>query len=119
MDGAHNPAGAEALAVYLRTLPPFVLVFGVMEDKDIPLLARALFALPETLILTRVQVRRAASPRLIAQRAGTLVAKALFVETPKAALAKARALAKGRPVVVAGSLYLVGEVLALLTRSRK
>jgi dihydrofolate synthase/folylpolyglutamate synthase len=119
LDGAHNPAGATALAAYLKTLPPFVLVFGVMEDKDIRSLARALFPLADALILTRVQVRRAATTRAIAARAGGLARRALRIETPQAALRKARALARGRPVVVAGSLYLVGEVLAALNKSRK
>ena len=43
LDGAHNPAGARALAAYLRDLGPFVLLFGVMRDKNARGLARALF----------------------------------------------------------------------------
>jgi dihydrofolate synthase/folylpolyglutamate synthase len=119
LDGAHNPAGAEALADHLRTLRPFVLVFGVMRDKDIPGLARRLFPLAESLVLTQPRVKRAATPREIASRAGRLAKGAFLEPSPRSALARARLLSRGRPVVIAGSLYLVGAVLALLRRSRK
>jgi dihydrofolate synthase/folylpolyglutamate synthase len=119
LDGAHNPAGAEALAAHLKTLGPFVLVFGVMGDKDIPRMARPLFPLADALVLTQVKVRRAASPRAIAAKAGRLARGAFLEPNASRALARARSLSQGRLIVVAGSLYLVGEVLTLLKRSRK
>jgi dihydrofolate synthase/folylpolyglutamate synthase len=119
LDGAHNPAGAQALATYLKTLPPFVLVFGVMADKDIPRVAKALFPLAKAVVLTRPKVRRAATPRAIRERAGAWAAQIVLAADARTALRRARALSQGAPIVVAGSLYLVGEVLALLSRSRK
>jgi dihydrofolate synthase/folylpolyglutamate synthase len=119
LDGAHNPAGAQALAGYLKTLPPFVLVFGVMADKDVPGVAKALFPLARAVVLTRPNVRRAATPRAIRERAGAWAPRLVLAGDARSALARARALARGAPVVVAGSLYLVGEVLALLSKSRK
>jgi dihydrofolate synthase/folylpolyglutamate synthase len=119
LDGAHNPAAAEALAAHLGPLRPFVLVFGVMRDKDVPRLASSLFPLAEDLILTQPQVKRAASPREIVARVGALAKGAILEPQPRAALARARLISEGRLVVVAGSLYLVGAVLALLRRSRK
>jgi dihydrofolate synthase/folylpolyglutamate synthase len=118
LDGAHNPAGARALADYLRPLRPFVLLFGVMADKDVAELARILFPLAEAVVLTRPRVRRAATPEAIAERAGELGGRAHREADPRRALALARRLApRGRPVVVAGSLYLVGEVKEILTTS--
>ena len=123
LDGAHNPAGARALAAYLRGRPPFVLLFGVMADKDVPALARRLFPLAAEVVLTRPRVGRAMSPATIARRAGRHARGARRVADPRAALAlacrRARALAPAAPVVVAGSLYLVGEVLALLHGERR
>ncbi len=123
LDGAHNPAGARALAAYLRGGPRFVLLFGVMADKDVPALARRLFPLAAEVVLTRPRVSRAASPATIARRAGSHARGARRVADPRAAFTlacrRARALAPGTPVVVAGSLYLVGEVLALLHGERR
>jgi dihydrofolate synthase/folylpolyglutamate synthase len=123
LDGAHNPAGARALAAQLRTLPPFVLLFGVMADKDVEALAARLFPLAAAVVLTRPRVSRATSPAAIARRAGALGRGAEREADPRAALAlarrRAKALGPGTPVVVAGSLYLVGEVLALRKGMRR
>lgn len=119
LDGAHNPEGARALARHLADGPPFVLVFGAMADKDVEAMAERLFPLASRVVLTRVAQDRAASPRELARRAGAFARGAVLAETPAAALARARALAgpDGR-IVVAGSLFLVGEVLALSARRR-
>jgi dihydrofolate synthase/folylpolyglutamate synthase len=122
LDGAHNPSGARALGAYLRGRGPFVLLFGVMADKDVRGLARELFPRAAAVVLTRPRGRRAASPRTIARHAPRLDSTLHEEVRPGRALALARRLAReagpGIPVVVAGSLYLVGEVKALLTRVR-
>ncbi len=119
LDGAHNPAGARALAAYLRSAGPFVLVFGVMADKDVAGLARELFPLARAVVLTRPRVGRAATPENIAKATRGLSRRARLEPDPRKALALARRLARsGDTVVVAGSLYLVGEVLSF-RRPRK
>jgi dihydrofolate synthase/folylpolyglutamate synthase len=122
LDGAHNPAGARALAAHLVAGPPFVLVFGAMADKDVRGLARALFPLASGIVLTRPRISRAASPDELARRIGRLAARAQREPQVGRALRLARrlALANGpaTQVVVAGSLYLVGAVLALRDRGR-
>jgi dihydrofolate synthase/folylpolyglutamate synthase len=111
LDGAHNPAAARALAAHLRGIGPFVLVFGAMRDKDIAGMARALFPLAREVVLTRPRVERAARPDEIAERAGNLAAGARREDAPRRALAWARRRARGgATVVVAGSLFLVGEL---------
>jgi dihydrofolate synthase/folylpolyglutamate synthase len=120
LDGAHNPAGARALAEYLRALRPFVLVFGVMRDKDVAGMAAALFPLAREVVLTRPDVRRAATPAEIARRAGRAGRRAHREGDPRRALRLARRLAgPGGTVVVAGSLYLVGAVLQALRGARR
>jgi dihydrofolate synthase / folylpolyglutamate synthase len=117
LDGAHNPAAARALADHLRGIGPFVLVFGAMRDKDIAGMARALFPPARAVVLTRPRLERAASPAEIAQRAGRLADRARHEEGPRRALAWARRQARpGATVVVAGSLFLVGELRAAAAR---
>jgi dihydrofolate synthase/folylpolyglutamate synthase len=122
LDGAHNPAGARALARYLADRRPFVLLFAAMDDKDVAGLARALFPLASAVVLTRPRQPRAMDPRVLAQRAGHRAAEAAREPSVFRALARARHLARARglgtPVVVAGSLFLVGEVKRSLTRCR-
>jgi len=122
LDGAHNPAGARALAAHLRGGPPFVLLFGAMADKDVRGLARALVPLATGVVLTQPKVSRAASPQVLARRLGRLARRAERQPSVARALALARRLALARGprtiVVVAGSLYLVGAVKALLGKRR-
>jgi dihydrofolate synthase/folylpolyglutamate synthase len=119
LDGAHNPAGARSLAAYLRGGPPFVLLFGAMADKDVPGLARELFPLATEIVLTRPRVSRAASPDEIARRSSPLGERARREPSVARALRLARAGRAGTVVVVAGSLYLVGAVKALLLRGSR
>ncbi len=115
LDGAHNAAGARALAEYLRGRGEVVLLFGAMADKDVEAMAEALFPLARAVVLTRVGMERAASPEELARRAGPRAADAIREPDIGAALEFARAQARpGATVVVAGSLYLVGAVLGRL-----
>jgi dihydrofolate synthase/folylpolyglutamate synthase len=123
LDGAHNPAGARALAAHLAGGPPFVLVFAAMGDKDVRGLAAPLFPLARAVVLTTPRVSRAASPGELARRAGRLARHAHRQPSVARALRLARRLASDHgprtEVVVAGSLYLVGAVLGLLERERR
>ena len=117
LDGAHNPEGAASLAAYLRDVVrrPVILVFGVMKDKDARSMARSLFPLAQTVILTSVPLERSASPGDLLGVAGDL-ARGNVVLEPRAGRAVRLALRESRgrtPVVIAGSLYLVGEVKRL------
>lgn len=119
LDGAHNPEGAEALAAHIRMVvrKPVVLLFDAMKDKDIGAIAGALFPLATKVVLTRIPMERAAAPDevlgLWEGEKGNILAEP---DVPRA-LAMARRLAGGStPVVVAGSLFLVGEVKKALCR---
>jgi folylpolyglutamate synthase/dihydropteroate synthase len=76
-------------------------------------MARTLFPLARDVILTRPRMRRAATPAEIARRAGKVADRAQRASTVERALARARRVSHGSPIVVAGSLFLAGEVLAL------
>jgi dihydrofolate synthase / folylpolyglutamate synthase len=117
MDGAHNVAGAEALAAALTGEPPFVLVFGAMADKDIAAVGRRLFPLARAVVVTQAPGERAAKPVDIVARVGPVGPPVTREPGIARALALGGRLAgAGGLVVVAGSLYLVGDVLRRLER---
>jgi dihydrofolate synthase / folylpolyglutamate synthase len=114
IDGAHNPAGARALASYLSETHPqgLPLVFGVMADKRAGDMLAELVACARPLILTRAPGTRAADPETLA----TLIpdASARIVVEPQIQRALAAAWSANDAIVVAGSLYLAGAVYRLL-----
>jgi dihydrofolate synthase/folylpolyglutamate synthase len=119
LDGAHNPHGAAALAAALRERGEHpVLVIAVSIDKDVAAIAAALAPELRAVIATRYQQDRALDPRALAAAfarwqapSGTL-ADATVASDLRAAIAAASAY--GEPILVAGSLFLVGEARTLL-----
>lgn len=114
LDGAHNREGAAALAAYARDFMPrpLFLVFGVMRDKDIRPMARALFPRAHRVFLTTIPAHRAAAPADILAKARDFRKKIVLEPDLRQALAQARTAARAAngSVLVAGSLFLVGEV---------
>jgi dihydrofolate synthase/folylpolyglutamate synthase len=114
LDGAHNPAGAAALRVALDDLGlrrP-TIVFGAMRGKRVRDVLRALAPLRPRFVFTRVEDRGAHDPtELLHAWRGVGGSGGVVAATPADALA----LADGDPVVVAGSLYLVGAVRGMIT----
>src|SRR5690606_29085596 len=117
LDGAHNPEAAEALAAALDDLgaPVGALVVGVSADKDLLGVLRPLARVARTVVATRSSLRGAppGAVAAAARRAGAAAVR----EAPDAAAALrlARQLARaGEAVLVAGSLFLVGEARSLL-----
>jgi dihydrofolate synthase/folylpolyglutamate synthase len=112
IDGAHNPSGAKALAAYLNEVygRPLPLVVGVMSDKRVDDILAALAPAASHFICTSVSANRSAAPEDLAKHAQRVAprVKAEAVLDPMDALA--RAAQCGAPVVVAGSLYLAGEI---------
>ncbi|HEY8180399.1 MAG TPA: Mur ligase family protein [Candidatus Limnocylindria bacterium] len=119
LDGAHNPAGSRALAGALEELGMrhFPLVFGAMRGKRVPDMLRSLAALDPIPIFTAVDDAGARSPRelLDAWRA-VGGSRGRGAADPRQALELAAGLRRSpeQPLVVAGSLYLVGAVRAML-----
>ena len=119
LDGAHNEEGALALAAYARSLKgPLILVFAVMKDKAVRRIAGALFRRPRRVVLTSIPFARACRPEDVAARALPFRRKLVLEPDLAQALVLARREAgpKGT-VLIAGSLYLVGEVKKLMRRS--
>ncbi len=120
LDGAHNPAGVDALLASLEAVypkRPVHLVFGVFEDKDAEPMMRALFTQVAAVTLTPIANPRSRAPAQYVELARSLNAQVTIASDAESALAAARAATpKGGIVVVAGSLFLVGQLRAALVR---
>jgi dihydrofolate synthase / folylpolyglutamate synthase len=131
LDGAHNAAGAATLAVALEDLGPHLthapdarpgpltVVWASMADKDIDAIVTTLAGSPAlaeaTVIATAIDAPRALSAADLAARWRALAPGVTVVVEPDPGRAVDRALETARgPVVVAGSLYLVGAARARL-----
>ena len=113
LDGAHNEEGAEALMDYIREFVPSppVLVYGSMRDKKVERIASLLFPLARTVILTRFPYYRSCPPEDLAERVSGSSKRIICEQDAGKALRMAKRLAgPGGTVIVAGSLFLVGEV---------
>ena len=122
LDGAHNPQAAGALARAVGELfagAPPVLVVGMLAEKDVAGALAQLVHPGAVVVATRARSGRTepAHPEHLARLARQAgAARALAVAPASAAVQTALRIARegggDGPVVVTGSLYLAGEVLA-------
>jgi dihydrofolate synthase / folylpolyglutamate synthase len=115
LDGAHNPAGAAALAAYIREFcwpRPVWIVYGAMRDKAIGEMTSELFPLADRVIATRPNFPRALRPEAILEV--TNHPNSAITETVDEAVELARDAPQDAVVIFTGSLFLVGEVRGLL-----
>jgi len=122
-DGAHNPAGAGALAEYLKEFvkEPVTLIFGAMNDKNIAGIAEVLFPQAAHLILTAVDNPRSFAPEDLLKLVPSAFPKdnVLPAKNVSEALEIAREITKKEGLIcVTGSLYLVGEAQKILTSKK-
>ncbi len=120
LDGAHNDPGVQALCDYAdRWLVPeqTVLLTGMMADKETRKMAAKLAPRVCRVVCAAPNVPRAMSARELAETFKALGAAAEAAQSVEDGLNRARALAGADgTVLAAGSLYLIGEVRALLRR---
>jgi dihydrofolate synthase/folylpolyglutamate synthase len=119
LDGAHNPAGAAALAAYIREFyaeRPVWLVFGAMRDKAVEEVAEQLFPLADRIIATAPNFTRALRPEAVLDLSTELSGhgEAIIAATIADAIQLARLAPPTAAVFFTGSLFLVGEARALL-----
>jgi dihydrofolate synthase/folylpolyglutamate synthase len=116
LDGAHNVEGVTALVSYIKEIirRPVVLVFAAMEDKDLRSMTRILFPVASTVVLTRVPYKRSATPEALLAAAPPFKCRVLLEpDTRKAVRLALLESKRSTPVVIAGSLFLIGEVKRL------
>ena len=109
LDGGHNAAAAQALAKAMRPHAPFGLVIGCLRTKDPRGLLEPFRPLSSEVLAVAVPEQDCFAPAELAGIARELGMTARVFATVSEALAGA----DDRPVLIAGSLYLAGEVLRL------
>jgi len=102
-DGAHNP---DALKKVIPDYPEdFVCVFNAVKSKNTRKMIEIIESKSSKLYLTRSTVFNAEKPEKIAEHASIPFE---VIESPSEAVKKAKN--DGKPVVVTGSLYLLGDL---------
>jgi dihydrofolate synthase/folylpolyglutamate synthase len=116
VDGAHNPGGMATLVAALREELPTTLwtvVFGAMDDTDVAAMASVLEPIVVSVVATASSSPRAEAPETVAEK----VRDALRVPVVVAAsVVDALAIAggAGTPILVTGSIAVVGEARRML-----
>jgi dihydrofolate synthase/folylpolyglutamate synthase len=117
LDGAHNPAGATALAEAMRESfrwERLHLVVAISANKDLAGVAAALAPLADRVFVTKNDSVRSADPADVAAAFGGDVERA---DSVAAAIEVARRAAAPRDIVlVTGSLFTVADATRALRR---
>jgi len=111
LDAAHNPEGAAALASYLAAVrsAPLPIVFAAMRDKNVAEILRTLAPVASLFVLTRASTARSADPAALESIARRQAPDTAAVAAPTLASALARAWEASPTIVVAGSIFLLGD----------
>ena len=119
LDGAHNSEGVHALVDELQTLRQgrrIKLLFAAMADKEWELMLGVLAKVVDEVIFTRVKIERSADPQQLADKLKAAIPQRVFDDSRLGLQTLLDESQADDLVVVAGSLYLLGEVRPMLQR---
>ncbi len=117
LDGAHNPAGARALAAYIDRFYArrcVRLIYGAMRDKAIAEISGILFPRAQQVVVTAPRQARAFSPEAMLQVSDH--PNLTTAPTIESALEQVRDASPADVIFITGSLFLVAEARAILTK---
>ena len=118
IDGAHNPAGMQALRESLDLYYPVeerVYLLGILKDKDIEQMLGILLRPNDTVIVTVPHSDRASDPQSLTGQVARFVQHVETMADNAEALNRALELANSeKMLIMAGSLYLVGGLRQML-----
>jgi dihydrofolate synthase/folylpolyglutamate synthase len=106
-DGAHNPDGARHLVEQLDG-DDYTIVASILADKDVDAMLRILRGVGARFVATASSSARALPASELADAARVHFDRVEVVDEPLAAVDRAHEL--GEPVLVTGSLYLLGDL---------
>jgi len=116
LDGAHNAAASEKLALTLRDHfagQKLTLIIGVLRDKNYDQMCQILAPLAERIFCVPVNSERTCDPDQLARwcKAANPAATVDVSRSVSEAYPRARSVDSGNVIVITGSLFLVGEAL--------
>lgn len=114
LDGGHNVAAAEALASHLSGHRRYLLILGMMANKDAPRWLDAMAPCIAGMIAVPIAGHEHHTPQSLAALAEARGIPAATASDIRSAIAMAADMPDDMgiiPVLIAGSLYLAGEVL--------
>lgn len=120
LDGAHNPAGARALRVFLEEIRPrspgrLILVLGILADKDIDAVLAELVPGVEEVVVTRPDYGRAEPAAALMRRLESYSVPSSIHEPVEEAVRYAQSIATEEDLIcVTGSLFTIGEARSYL-----
>lgn len=113
LDGAHNLAAMRVLSKYLSatyTGKKIIIITGFLDDKPYPKMLSMLENLADRILITRPKINRAVEPETLVDLLKQSSAKIYtFPEVANAVKHAVKTAAPSDVIVVAGSLYVVGE----------
>ncbi len=121
LDGAHNPAGIDALCRSLKkdfAYRHLIIIFGALADKDYRKMLQKIAPLASTIILTHIKTRRAVPVSDLLEFSNKKGCAVIATENVQQAIEQARAKAGKQDLICAtGSFYLAGEVKQLFPKN--
>jgi dihydrofolate synthase / folylpolyglutamate synthase len=117
LDGAHNPEGVHCLVDELSGMGgscKIRLLFATMADKEWEIMLRELAEVVDEIIFTRVNMERSAEPSQLASELDTAIPHRVLDDSRIALRTLLDESQAQDVIVVAGSLYLLGEVRPML-----
>lgn len=127
IDGAHNPDSANALVntlekVFKQIYNNFIIIFGIMNDKDIEGIMRPFLTIASDVIVTSPAYNRSASPERLYDIANLIGFKKVHkTENIRDAIKTAEKIWSYNPsktlIIITGSFYTIGEVKELFSGS--
>ena len=122
LDGAHNLAAARKLAKFISAKlsnRSITLVIGILDDKPYRAMLAVLAPLANRVIVTRASIDRALPPETLAKKA-RIYSRNIVIQPNVAGAVRyaVTTIGKKDAIVVAGSLYVVGEAMAYLNNDR-
>jgi dihydrofolate synthase/folylpolyglutamate synthase len=119
LDGGHNPHAARALATTIAGLEsdssrPLIMIMGMLANKNAPGFLDAFDGLANAVISVPIEDHQAYAPEALIDIAKGRALNAFACDTVTEAVEKACALDTEVPprILICGSLYLSGQVLA-------
>jgi dihydrofolate synthase/folylpolyglutamate synthase len=124
LDGAQTDGSAKALACTFKKAYPIkkcILLFGISSDKNVKTVSKELFEITHTAILTQAKTQRAMSIEQMQPVFKKIGYNKIFcIQDNMHALEQAEKISRAEncPIVVAGSLFLVGDIWKKLLKKQ-